>query len=106
MSYDVYLAIDTGGDEPVDVFDRNHTSNTSNMWRKAGCDIAEFDGKTAPVFEEALRPAIAEILANRHEYTEFEPSNGWGDIDSTVRFLTDLANACAAHPKTIVRVSR
>lgn len=106
MSYDVYLEIDTGGEESVGVFSRNHTSNTSNMWRKAGCDIAEFDGKPATVFEEALRPAIAEILANRHEYTEFEPSNGWGDIDSTVAFMTDLADACAIHAKTIVRVSR
>ena len=105
MSYWVNLLIDTGAPEPIEVWSRNHTSNIAGVWRTAGCDLREFDGKTAIELGEAAGNAIIEILENRDKYTEFEPGNGWGDITSTIAFLQAIHNACKLHPKTIVHVS-
>lgn len=107
MSYDIYLEADTGGPEPVEVFWRNHTSNTAVMWRKAGCDLAEFDGKPATELAGALAPALAEIEENRERYArQWNPPNGWGSVETTIEFLTAILDGCRAHPLTTVRVCR
>lgn len=106
MSYDVSLVIDTGDSEPHEVASHNHTSNTARMWRAAGCDIAEFHGKSAVEFHAALTAAIIEIAADPDAYRQYDATNGWGDLESTLGFLRDLQGACARHPKTTVAVSR
>jgi len=107
VSYDVYLEISTGGPSPKAVFDRNHTSNTASMWREAGCDIAEFDGRPAREFAVALAEAIQDISGNPDYWQRHHaPSNGWGTVDTTLRFLSDLLVGCTLHPDTTVRVSR
>lgn len=106
MSYDVDLMIDTGGPEMVSVYSRNHTSNTSGMWRAAGCDIAEFHDKPASEFAAALAPAIEKLKATPEEFRQYEPANRWGTLDSTIEFLSDLLDACEKHPKTTVSVWR
>lgn len=109
MSYDVYLLntadLDTDGD-PFCVFERNHTSNTGPMWRAAGCDLAEFDGKTAAELGPAVARAIAAITIEPEKYRPMEPANGWGTLPSTVRFLVDIWEACTEHPDTTVSISR
>lgn len=105
MSYDVYLMADTGG-EPFPVWDRNHTSNTSSMWRAAGCDIAEFHGKKAHELKRAAHTAFMVILRNKGDYRSMEPGNGWGTVESTLDFLSDIETACAKYPMTTVEVSR
>jgi hypothetical protein len=106
MSYDVYLEIDTGGTEPVEVSWLNHTSNTAAMWRAAGCDIAECDGRPAANFAEGLASAIEAIESDPDRYRQYEPPNGWGTLETTLKFLRDLLHACQCHPRTTVRVSR
>lgn len=111
MSYDVYLEVPTGsraagGPAMTTVYDRNHTSNTANMWREAGCDIAEFEGKGAVEFGAALERAISEISTKRAYYRKFEPENGWGTVETTLDFLNDLLEACDRHNYAIIHVSR
>ena len=105
MSYDVSLIISTGT-EFVEVFSANHTSNTSDMWRAAGCDIAAFDGKPAPELAAACEKAIRLIESDRKAFEQFQPSNRWGTIDSTLGFLHDLMCAGRLHEKTVVSVCR
>lgn len=106
MSYDVWLEIDTGGPEPACVGEEwNHTSNVAKMWRKAGADIAQFDGKPAGECVPVLRSAIAAMLANEADYTPMNPSNGWGSYDSCIRFLGVVKAGFEKHPKATVRVS-
>lgn len=105
MSYDVYLMAETGG-EPVEVWERNHTSNTAAIWRKAGCDIAAFDGLPASELGIAAASAMLEISEYHEKYLPLEPSNGWGTLLSTVEFLGAISMACAKYPATTVRVSR
>lgn len=106
MSYDVALLVDTGGEEPTEVTWRNHTSNTSRMWRQAGCDIADFDGKPATEFHAALTVAIQAISSDPLAYSDFEPENRWGTVTTTLAFLRQLQADCAAHPEAVVEVSR
>lgn len=106
MSYDVYLTIDTGSPEPVTVWDRNHTSNTARMWREAGCDLAEFDGKPATELAASLGSAISVMQAEPARFREMDPPNGWGDYVSCLEFLRAILDACGEHPLTTVRISR
>jgi len=76
------------------------------MWRKAGCDLAEFDGKPASELGPAAARAIAAITAEPETYQPMEPNNGWGTVPSTVKFLVDIWVACAEYPEATVSVSR
>lgn len=105
MSYDVSLLADTGG-EPFAVWDYNHTSNTSAMWRTAGCDIAEFHDRKAHELGRAAHTAFMVILRNKGDYRAMEPDNGWGTVDSTLGFLAAIEEACKKYPMTTVSVSR
>jgi len=105
VSYDVSLEL-PDGDQTVSVFERNHTSNTAPMWRKAGCDLAEFDGRSAGELGPIVARAIAAIVTEPEAYRPMEPGNGWGSLPSTVRFLVDIWDACTDSPEATVRVSR
>jgi hypothetical protein len=106
MSYDISLMADTGGPESVEVFDCNHTSNTAQMWRDAGCDLAEFHGKPASELTPVIDQAIEKMKGDPDHFKQYDAPNGWGDYHSTLAFLSDIAAACRSHPKTTVEVSR
>lgn len=106
MSYDVYLEMSTGGEHDVEAFWRNHTSNTAGIWRTAGIDLAECDGRRASSVAEGLAVAVDRIKRNPERYREFEPDNGWGTVESTLEFLEAILAACIAHPATTMRISR
>lgn len=107
MSYDVYLEIDTGGPEPASVgMDWNYTSNCAPMWRLAGADLAEFDGKKAGECLPYLTKAIASMLADPEPYKALNPENGWGSYRTLVPALRDLAYDFGRHPNATVRISR
>lgn len=40
------------------------------------------------------------------QFEELNPPNGWGDAHGARRFLEELADLCAAHPKATVMVWR
>jgi hypothetical protein len=108
MSYDIYLTIDTGGSEPACLSDEdwNFTSNVSPMWRAAGADLAEFDGKPAGECAPVVRAAIAEMEANPDKYRAMDSPNGWGTYDHLMPRLRVLAAWFERHPKATVGVSR
>ncbi len=103
MSYDVSIECPTCGTEVVD---ENHTSNTATMWRSAGCDLAEFDGKKVHELLPSLDKAIKTIAENRVLFSNFEASNGWGTLDSTLRFLRAIRDGAENVRDGIVRVHR
>lgn len=105
MSYWVYLTIDTGGPETVDIWEGNHTSNTAPMWRQAGADLAEMQGMDAPSAEFVLTQAINDMTSRPYVYLPMQPANGWGSYQSCLEFLRDIRDACAVHPKAALRVS-
>lgn len=108
MSYDVSLEIDTGNEEWQEVVEiGNYTANVFPMWVKAlnGMSLREYHH--APCSEAAgpLADGVARMEAEPDAYREMNPANGWGDYEGALRYLRDLAEACAAHPKCRIRVS-
>lgn len=108
MSYDIWLTIDTGGEEPATVGSDswNYTSNCSPMWRAANCDLAEFDGKSAGDCAQVLRAGIANMKANPAPFVAMNPENKWGSYETLVPALEKLLAEFESHPKASVRVSR
>lgn len=106
MSYDVYLVVQTGPAASAVVFESNHTSNTSPMWRAAGCDLAEAHGKTAPELAAQLTRAVADMESRPEHYRPMNPANGWGSYDTALTFLRELLAACELHTFARVEVSR
>jgi hypothetical protein len=85
--------------------DWNYTSNCGPMWRKAGADLGEFDGKPAGECAPILAAAIDAMEAEPEVYRAMNPSNGWGDYDSLVTSLKRLLKGFQDNPHLIVYVS-
>jgi hypothetical protein len=91
MSYDVWLTADLGGPDPVHVFPSwNYTSNGADMWRAAGADLNDFEGRTAGECATILRAALATLVADPLRFRPMEPANGWGSYDGLVTALGEL----------------
>lgn len=106
MSYDVWLEVDLGGAEPHVVGGTiNHTSNTAPMWRLAGAEIADMDGKLAGECTPALEHAVTELTTRPEAYRHLDATNRWGTVETTLRFLRDILEACRSAPKATLRVS-
>lgn len=108
MSYDVELMGDYCAHckRGESVYRWNYTSNLSGAWREAGADIGEFDGKRARDCAPILAAAIADMEARPGHFERFNPSNGWGSIETLIPALTDLMRAMEKHPDAVVEVSR
>ncbi|MFJ9387728.1 hypothetical protein ACIRON_02835 [Nocardioides sp. NPDC101246] len=99
MSYDIYLHIDTGAEEPMQIWDSNYTSNVARMWRHAGVDLRDLNGKPATECVEPIASAAAVMAANPATYIAMNPENRWGDYWGALRFLEEAAAACREHSK-------
>ena len=107
MSYSISLDIDTGGPEPAVVGrDWNYTTNCAPMWREAGADLAEYDGKLAGACVPSLSNAIDVMRLESARFKAMNPENGWGSYDSLLPALDKLLSNFRAHPLATVRVSR
>ena len=103
MSYDISLNHPDTPDS--DLYWRNHTSNTAAMWREAGVDLHDLDGKTGQDLANAVTPALAVITSDPARFERHVPTNKWGTVATTVEFLADLVKAGSEHPDAIVTVS-
>ena len=104
MSYDIYLSIDTGGEDAAIVAEvGNYTSNCSPMWNKAlGSSLRNLNGRNAGKSLPLLIKAVAHMRANPDEYMPLNPANGWGDYESATDYLDKLRRLCEEHPKTTI----
>lgn len=86
--------------------EHNYTYNCSPMWRKAGWNHEQFEGKRASEMAPFLAYAITAMSVNPAEYKAMNPLNGWGDYDGCLSFLRDLLTDCLEHPDGIVEMWR
>jgi hypothetical protein len=108
VSYDLYLRIDTGGEEPATVCSvGNCTSNVVGMWAEAlGYPLADLDGRLADDAIPDLRRAAWNMANNPDTYRAIEPPNGWGNYDGARDYLVSILAGCLEHPKATIGVSR
>ena len=107
MSYDIFLEVDTGGEDLTTVVEvGNYTSNVSPMWTQAlGRPLYELHGMSAAEAVPLLYAGIAAMRADPDGYRALNPANGWGRFEGALGYLKTLRDACAEHPKTVIRVS-
>jgi hypothetical protein len=104
VSYDVWLVIDTGAGNDVEVFATNYTSNVAGMWRfamersGAGMEVWQTGGMTGAEAAPLLEGALSHMQAFPVLYGPFEPDNGWGNYEGAMKFLYETVEACEAHP--------
>jgi len=111
VSYDIWLEVNVGGDEPMTLDAAlphwNYTSNMAPAWRTAGADLAKFHGKKAGDCLPALEAAIETMKANLADYSaRFDASNGWGSMDTLLPALEELAAGFRRAPLAFVGVWR
>lgn len=108
MSYDVWLTIDTGGDEPAMVADcGNMTSNVGPVWRHVGADVAEFHGKRAADCLDLVTEGLRRLRVAPRSFDHLVRGGGeWGTVESAIEYLTQLERDFRAHPSATVAVSR
>lgn len=79
------------GFEETTIDSINMTSNVAPMWRLAGADLKELRGRTAREMRVILADAIRIMLIHPEKFKALNPENGWGDYESCVKYLVDLA---------------
>src|ERR1051326_392138 len=104
MSYSLWVEMDAGGSEPMTAGSWNYTSNCALMWREAGADLAEFDGRKAKDCLTFVIDAVAELKANPKKYRAMDPPNGWGSYDSLLPAIVELGELFVQYPEATVRV--
>lgn len=107
MSYDVYLKIDTGGEEDAIVDDvGNITYNVCSMFYKAlgGEGLKGLRGMTGEEALSILTKGLVSMLEEKDEYKKLNPPNGWGSYEGAFEFLKNLKDACERHPKAKIAI--
>ena len=97
--------------ETDEVFTRNITHNLGKMAYEAGIYMHlwrpdEIQATVASQLIEPLRKGLDLLLSDPERFNKLNPSNGWGDYDGLVAFVTDYLMACERYPQAKVRVWR
>ena len=111
MSFNVNVAIDTGGESLTSIGpSMDVTYNLSPMFclalEKHGCEggLRDLDGERCETAEGVIDAALVAMKANPALFKALDPPNGWGDYDGAVEFLNKLRERCLEHPKATVLV--
>jgi hypothetical protein len=106
MGWDLWLEIDTGGEEPAQVGKSfNYTYNTGPMLNAAGLYVRGLLGLTAKHAVVILRDVIAQFEDTPCKFKAFDPPNGWGSYDSLLEVLREMVADWSKHPRATVNGS-
>ena len=108
MSFDVGMEMDTGGEYPAGVGEwHNYTYNVSPMFYRAfpgDGGLRGIHGVTGAVAAPLINKAMEYMRDHMDEMRALNPSNGWGDADSALKFLAKIHEEAMEHPKATVGV--
>jgi hypothetical protein len=104
MSADVWLVIDTGGEEAAVVSEtRNVTYNLTAMLLAAGFPgHRAMEGAPASEAGGVYKFVADRLRADPAKYREMNPSNGWGSYEGAIEFCDLMATDCSDHPKATI----
>lgn len=110
MSLSVYLY--PGPNETGDcLYSANITHNLNKMASEAGLYAAlwrpDENGFTkAKDITAILTAGLTLLIIDPSRFNAFNPSNGWGNRDNLVEFVTRYLEACRLNPEAYISVSR
>ncbi|NCC06737.1 MAG: hypothetical protein EOM30_01515 [Clostridia bacterium] len=109
MSYDVsFKAKLDGAEQWVYVGDDwiNHTCNTSAMIKEVcGSYPSDWNGKSCEELIPVLDAGVTELMRYSQRYRQFEPSNGWGTVETTIEFLSNILKNCKMYPTAVIEIN-
>lgn len=93
------------------VFEANITHNLGRMADAAGVYFAcwrpeESGWTTAKQLVPPLTAGLLALQSDPDRFFELNPSNGWGNYEGLVRFVSKYLKACEENPEAEVSVSR
>lgn len=95
MSYDLRVAVKVEGcDKYVDIAEPEYANPTYNL-RDMFVACMNWDYEQGKYYRcdfviPTLEDGIEELKHNRKKYEKYNPSNGWGSIDSAIEDLESL----------------
>lgn len=95
MSYDIEISVKVDGLDQYAMIDRptydSPTYNLGGMFRACmDWDYSQGEYYKCSEIIDKVEKGIRELKTNRKDYEKFNPSNGWGNIDSAIRVLESL----------------
>lgn len=95
MSYDIEICVKVDGLDQYAMIDRpkydSPTYNLGKMFRACmEWDYSQGEYYKCSEIIDKVEKGIRELKTNRKAYEKFNPSNGWGDIDSAIEDLESL----------------
>ena len=93
------------------IYHANITHNLTDMAAKAQLYDClwrpdEHGLETAIDLIPKLAMGLDRLLRKPERYKRLNPSNGWGDYDGLVKFVSNYLKACIDHPTALIEVSR
>ena len=81
----------------------NYTYNVSKMWYDCYKDngIREHYGLTGKQAIPVLKRLHLHMMLNNEKLRKYEPSNGWGDFDGALNFVSQLIIASINNPELV-----
>jgi hypothetical protein len=114
VSWDIWLEIDAGGEEPVPLFDgNNYTHNTNSMLRAAlkasgyAIRLSDLNGMNAGAQWMVLEQCVQWLDSDEGKKicAPMHPPNNWGSREGLSKVLAMVAAECRRAPKATVRWS-
>jgi hypothetical protein len=90
------------------VYSGNYTHNVAKMWELAGVyeSLYNSNGRRANEILLNLKVGIKKMEKSPEEFKKLNPENGWGDYDSALGFLKEIALACEENPDGKIYISK
>ncbi|CAM6001137.1 unnamed protein product [Sphagnum balticum] len=78
----------------------SYTSNVGGMFQLAlnGDRISVIDGSKASDVQVPLKKALDYMLTHGSELREMNPTNGWGNYEGALKFMSDIYQASLDYP--------
>ena len=98
-----------------EVWSKTITHNLTDMAKACNCDLYEAIWRPDELIKgvvsasdvvDFLREGLDVLESDKERLIQFNPSNGWGNYDALVMFVTDYIKACENYPDAIVSVER
>lgn len=114
MSYDVWLEIDAGGANHIElnILHENYTWNVGPMFYKA-LENSSYEKEGTIYFWDKMKAADVGLRCRRilckfnespDDYIALNPENGWGDFEGAKNFIQKIKDACDLAPNAIFRI--